>query len=91
MLCRVCPAGHFLLEEQDAKAERQKFSQHQYGKAADVWIDGVSVDTLANYIDQSVLPNTGGIGRYYKDAAHPSRKQPFVHIDVRKARSRWLG
>ena len=68
-----------------------KFSQHQYGKAADVWIDGVSVDTLANYIDQSVLPNTGGIGRYYKDAAHPSRKQPFVHIDVRKARSRWLG
>ena len=68
-----------------------KFSQHQYGKAADIWIDGVSVDTLANYIDQSVLLNTGGIGRYYKDAAQPTRKQPFVHIDVRKARSRWLG
>ena len=68
-----------------------KFSQHQYGKAADIWIDGVSVDTLANYIDQSVLLNTGGIGRYYKDAAHPNRKQSFVHIDVRKARSRWLG
>lgn len=51
----------------------------------------MSVDTLANYIDQSVLPNSGGIGRYYKDAAHPNRKQPFVHIDVRKARSRWLG
>ena len=68
-----------------------KFSQHQYGKAADIWIEGVSVDTLANYIDQSVLPNTGGIGRYYKDAAPPNRKQPFVHIDVRKARSRWQG
>ncbi len=75
----------------NAKAGGAKFSQHQYGKAADIWIDGVSVDTLANYIDQSVLPNTGGIGRYYKDAAHPNRKQPFVHIDVRKARSRWLG
>ena len=57
-----------------------KYSQHLYGKAADIWIKGVSVDALANYIE-TLLPNTGGIGRYYTDG--------FVHVDVRKAKSRW--
>jgi len=57
-----------------------KYSQHLYGKAADIWIKGVTVDVLANYIE-TLLPNTGGIGRYYTDG--------FVHVDVRKAKSRW--
>ena len=57
-----------------------KYSQHLYGKAADIWIKGVSVDTLANYAE-TLLPNTGGIGRYYTDG--------FVHVDVRKTKSRW--
>ena len=57
-----------------------KYSQHLYGKAADIWIKGVSVDTLANYVE-TLLPGTGGIGRYYTDG--------FVHVDVRKTRSRW--
>lgn len=57
-----------------------KYSQHLYGKAADIWIKGVSVDTLANYAE-TLLPHTGGIGRYYTDG--------FVHVDVRKTKSRW--
>ena len=57
-----------------------KYSQHLYGKAADIWIKGVTVDALANYIE-TLLPNTGGIGRYYTDG--------FVHVDVRKTKSRW--
>ena len=57
-----------------------KYSQHLYGKATDIWIKGVSVDTLANYAE-TLLPNTGGIGRYYTDG--------FVHVDVRKTKSRW--
>lgn len=57
-----------------------KYSQHLYGKAADIWIEGVSVDTLAAYAE-TLLPNEGGIGRYYTDK--------FVHVDVREAKSRW--
>ena len=58
------------------------YSQHCYGRAADIWISGVSVDTLAAYAE-TLLPGTGGIGRYYSDH--------FVHVDVRKAKSRWTG
>ncbi len=59
-----------------------KYSQHQYGRAADIWIAGVSVDTLAAYAE-TLLPGKGGIGRYYTDG--------FVHVDVRMAKSRWKG
>lgn len=59
-----------------------KYSQHLYGKAADIWIADVSVDTLAAYAE-TLLPNKGGIGRYYTDG--------FVHVDVRAAKSRWTG
>ena len=58
------------------------YSQHLYGKAADIWIAGVSVDTLAAYVE-TLLPNRGGIGRYYTDN--------FVHVEVRAAKSRWKG
>lgn len=37
-----------------------KYSQHLYGKAADIWIAGVSVDTLAAYVE-TLLPGKGGI------------------------------
>ena len=57
------------------------YSQHQYGKAADIRISGVSVDTLANYVE-TLLPGRGGIGRY--------RQKGFVHVDVRK-NEKWRG
>lgn len=58
------------------------FSQHLYGKAADIRITGVSVDTLADYADR-LLGDTGGVGRYYDKG--------FVHVDVRTEKARWKG
>lgn len=57
-------------------------SQHCYGRAADIRVPGVSTEQLAAYAE-TLLPGTGGIGRY------PAKG--FVHVDVRKNRSRWTG
>lgn len=73
--------GKYYLDNAKQK-NASHYSQHLYGKAADIWIAGVSVDTLAAYVE-TLLPNRGGIGRYYNDN--------FVHVDVRAAKSRWKG
>lgn len=56
------------------------YSQHKYGMAADIYIDGVSPATIAAYVE-TIMPNTGGIGIY----------RDFVHVDVRAACARWIG
>ena len=56
------------------------YSQHKYGKAADIYISGVYPATIAAYVE-TIMPNTGGIGIY----------RNFVHVDVRAARARWNG
>jgi len=53
-------------------------SQHKYGMAADIRINGVSPKTIATYLN-TLMPNSGGIGVY----------SSFVHIDVRAKKSRW--
>ena len=65
-----------------------KNSQHIQGRAADFWVEGVPVATVADYAEK-LLPGRGGIGRYPKDAAHPTRKTGWVHIDTRPGKSRW--
>lgn len=65
-----------------------KNSQHLLGKAADFWVEGVAVATVAAYAE-SLLPGRGGIGRYPKDAKHPNRKTGWVHVDTRANKSRW--
>ena len=65
-----------------------KTSQHIQGRAADFWVEGVPVSTVADYAEK-LLPGRGGIGRYPKDAAPPSRKTGWVHIDTRPNKSRW--
>lgn len=73
----------FRTASHNAKQKKaSRYSQHLYGKAADIWLAGVSVDTLAAYAE-TLLPNKGGIGRYYTDN--------FVHVDVRANKSRWKG
>ena len=47
----------------NAKVGGAKFSQHLYGRAADIRVQGVSVGLLAAYAG-SLLPGTGGVGRY---------------------------
>ena len=55
-------------------------SQHLKGTAADIAVEGVAPSKVAAYAE-TLLPNTGGIGRY----------STFTHVDVRKTKSRWNG
>ena len=53
-------------------------SEHLRGKAADVVVDGVPADTVADCLED-LYPDRYGIGRY------PS----WTHIDVRSLKARW--
>ena len=55
------------------------YSQHLYGKAADIKITGVTPKKVADYAE--TLLDKGGIGIY----------NTFTHIDVRSVKSRWQG
>ena len=56
------------------------YSQHLYGKAADIKISGVTPKKVADYAE-TLLKNEGGIGIY----------NTFTHIDVRDNCTRWNG
>ena len=56
------------------------YSQHLYGRAADIKINGVTPKKVAAYAEK-LLPKSGGIGIY----------KTFTHIDVRATKSRWNG
>lgn len=58
----------------------QAYSQHLYGKAADIKVSGVTPKKVAAYAEK-LLVNKGGIGTY----------STFTHIDVRATKSRWNG
>lgn len=58
----------------------ETYSQHLYGKAADIKVTGVTPKKVAAYAN-TILPNKGGIGTY----------STFTHIDVRATKSRWNG
>lgn len=58
----------------------QAFSQHLYGRAADIKVSGVSPKKVAAYAEK-LMPNKGGIGIY----------STFTHIDVRATKARWNG
>lgn len=58
----------------------QTYSQHLYGKAADIKVKGVTPKKVATYAE-TLLKNKGGIGIY----------STFTHIDVRATKSRWNG
>lgn len=55
------------------------YSQHLYGKAADIKIKGVTPKDVAKYAE--TLLDSGGIGIY----------NTFTHVDVRSTKSRWQG
>ena len=74
--------------EHNADVGGSKSSQHLLGRAADFYVEGVPVATVADYAEK-LLPSRGGIGRYPKDVAHPERKTCWVHIDTRENKSRW--
>lgn len=55
-------------------------SKHCQGIAADIVVQGIKPSEVANYVE-TLLLNTGGIGRY----------STFTHVDVRLEKSRWIG
>lgn len=58
----------------------ETYSQHLYGKAADIKVKGIAPKTVAAYAEK-LLPKRGGIGIY----------STFTHIDMRSAKARWKG
>ena len=74
--------------EHNAAVGGSKSSQHLLGRAADFYVEGVPVATVAAYAE-TLLPGRGDIGRYPKDVAHPKRMTGWVHIDTRAGKSRW--
>ena len=50
-------------------------------------IESQTVEQLAAYAE-TLLPGTGGIGRY---PAKAGRAAGWVHVDVRPVKSRWTG
>ena len=63
------------------------YSQHCYGKAADIRVQGISVENVYAYADK-LLGNAGGCGIYPPGLG---RANGWVHVDVRKEKSRWKG
>lgn len=66
----------------NTKVGGAEYSQHCYGTAADIYIKGVGVDTLAKYA-RVAMPERGGVGIYVK--------QGFVHVDTRTEKVDWVG
>ena len=57
------------------------------GRAADIQVQGVSVEDVAAYAE-SLMPAWGGVGRYPVKAG---RAKGWVHVDTRPNKSRWVG
>ena len=64
-----------------------KSSQHLLGRAADIRVQGVSVEDVAAYAE-SLMPDWGGVGRYPVKAG---RATGWVHVDTRTDKARWRG
>lgn len=64
-----------------------KSSQHLLGRAADIRVEGVSVEDAAAYAE-SLMPDWGGVGRYPVKAG---RATGWVHVDTRVEKARWRG
>ena len=58
----------------------QTYSQHLYGRAADIKVSEIAPKKVAAYAE-TLLKNKGGIGIY----------STFCHIDVRTTKARWKG
>ena len=56
----------------------QTYSQHLYGKAADIKVNGVAPGKVAAYAEK-LMPGKGGIGIY----------GTFTHVDIRATKARW--
>jgi len=68
--------------QHNAKVGGAENSQHLLGKAADIVIEGISPDEVADAIEfliDSKMMKQGGLGRY----------ETFTHYDIRGKKARW--
>jgi uncharacterized protein YcbK (DUF882 family) len=65
--------------EHNRKVGSEDTSQHIRGMAADIWINDIKPEQIADYTDEYLLKGRGGIGKY----------DDFCHIDVRERIARW--
>lgn len=56
------------------------YSQHLYGRAADIKVSGVAPKRVGDYVDK-LFPKSCGIGIY----------NTFTHVDTRTTKARWNG
>lgn len=57
-------------------------SQHLYGRAADIVVQGVKPSVVADWVESGPLKGRGGVGRY----------SSFTHVDSRtNGPARWSG
>ena len=71
----------------NAKVGGSKSSQHLYGRAADIRVQGASVEEVAACAER-LLHGCGGVGRY---PAKAGRAAGWVHVDTRAEKARWRG
>lgn len=71
----------------NAKVGGAKSSQHLLGRAADIRVQGISVEDVAAYAER-LMPDWGGVGRYPVKAG---RATGWVHVDTRAEKARWKG
>ena len=71
----------------NAKAGGTRFSQHLYGRAADIRVQGASVEEVAACAER-LLHGCGGVGRY---PAKAGRAAGWVNVDTRAEKARWRG
>lgn len=76
----ISPSSGIRCEAHNKAVGGATYSQHLYGKAADISVPGVSPEDLYAYAE-TLLPDTGGLGIY----------KWGIHIDTRTTKSRWDG
>lgn len=76
--CAVTITSAYRTPPHNSREGGASYSQHLYGKAADIKVSGVSPKKVAQYAEK-ILLNKGGIGIY----------PTFTHVDVRETKSRW--
>ena len=74
----VIISSGYRTEAHNKKVDGSPYSQHKYGMACDIRINGISPVKIADYAETK-MPHSGGIGIY------PN----FCHLDVRDDKSRF--
>lgn len=77
---RVVITSGYRTPSHNSRIGGSKFSQHMYGRAADIVVEDVKPEVVYNFLCEA-FPNSCGFGLYHS----------FVHVDCRENKARWKG